>query len=363
MESSRSLHSVVARGGRDDDGSESRTSRLLAWLSEDWQPRLSVPMLLTLLSLIALVCVGCGVAALLASNSVVEVSARYDNVCGRRTHCSVQLRVPREVRTFTDIIFVSAAECSLLQMVAPIYFYYRLTSYGQNSRRYVKSRSDAQLQGAVLLTDEELADCNPRETTRAGKTQYPCGLVASTFFNDDFNVTSRGAVLSGDDWDASAIAWPSDVGVKFVVRPLDASESRVIERDGESLTLPPLDDQGLMVWMRPAALPDFSKLYRVIGATTLAADDVITVNIRNRFVHPSADGQKHVVLSTTSWLGGKNPFIGVLFLVCAGLLWASAIAIFFIDRYIPVARRKYGKRHHRRRHRCAMRARLTRCVQ
>lgn len=33
------------------------------------------------------------------------------------------------------------------KMAEPVYFYYKLTNYYQNHRRYVKSRNDAQLRG------------------------------------------------------------------------------------------------------------------------------------------------------------------------------------------------------------------------
>ena len=42
----------------------------------------------------------------------------------------------------------------------PIYVYYELHNFYQNHRRYVKSRSDEQLEGKFLPASE-LSDCDP----------------------------------------------------------------------------------------------------------------------------------------------------------------------------------------------------------
>lgn len=106
-------------------------------------------------------------------------------------------------------------------MVPPIYFYYKLTNYYQNHRRYGKSQDAKQLRGAVrkpsdcepLITvaDGQQSDfllpgkrewlqqqlVNNRTTTTSSsgggssgfgaKVLFPCGLVANTFFSDRFS--------------------------------------------------------------------------------------------------------------------------------------------------------------------------------
>ena len=63
------------------------------------------------------------------TSQIVEVSARYDRACPvNETLCAVNITLRKEMKR-------------------PVYFYYGLTNYNQNHRRYVKSRSDIQLRG------------------------------------------------------------------------------------------------------------------------------------------------------------------------------------------------------------------------
>ena len=96
-------------------------------------------------------------------------------------------------------------------MTAPVYVYYQLDNFYQNHRRYVKSRSDAQLRGETVVTSD-LEDCAPLtdfvEITPEGvtkkKTLSPCGLIANSLFNDTIALTTAGVVMA-----QNAIAWKS----------------------------------------------------------------------------------------------------------------------------------------------------------
>lgn len=63
--------------------------------------------------------------------------------------------------------------------------YYRLTSFYQNHRRYVKSMDSDQLKGkAVSASTLNGGDCKPLATIGSdNKIVYPCGLIANSMFN------------------------------------------------------------------------------------------------------------------------------------------------------------------------------------
>jgi len=280
-----------------------------------WQPILTPKWVILTFLIIGIAFIPIGAAVLAASGDVVEVEQRYDAVCGSAATCSVTLDIEDK-------------------MEGPVYFYYKLTNFFQNHRRYVKSRSDEQLSGEGSAS----SSCDPLENWD-GKTLYPCGLVANSFFNDKFTAevelmqddgTLAPAVpLADSNWDETNIAWASDIDVKFKdlylpPTPLPSS----LTRDGPRGQLPYLNDQHLMVWMRTASLSTFRKLYAVIDRS-LPKGSKLTVTVDNAFDSASYDGTKSVVLSTLTWVGGRNTFLGwayiIVGIVC--IVFALAFAI------------------------------------
>jgi len=79
------------------------------------------------------------------------------------------------------------------------------------------------------------------------------------------------------------------------------------------------------VWMRTAALPTFRKLYGKIESD-LEKGENIQVTLQNNYNTYSFSGKKKLVLSTTSWLGGKNDFLGIAYLTVGGICFVFALA-------------------------------------
>ena len=74
-------------------------------------------------------------------------------------------------------------------------------------------------------------------------------------------------------------------------------------------------------------------------AADIAAGSTVTVTLNNRYNTYRFNGEKHVVLSTTSWIGGHNPFLGIAYLVCGGSSFLFGVIFFFIAWRFP---RKLG---------------------
>ena len=83
--------------------------------------------------------------------------------------------------------------------------------------------------------------------------------------------------------------------------------------------------------MRTAALPTFRKLYGRIE-TDIMENDQLTVVIQNNYNTYNFGGSKTLVLSTASWIGGKNNFFGIAYLTIGGL--CISLAAVFIVLYI-----------------------------
>ncbi|KAL3640801.1 hypothetical protein CASFOL_015769 [Castilleja foliolosa] len=92
-----------------------------------------------------------------------------------------------------------------------------------------------------------------------------------------------------------------------------------------------IEQEDLIVRMRTAALPTFRKLYGRIE-TDLEAKEKITVTIQNNYNTYSFNGEKKLVISTATWIGGKNDFLGRMYMTVGGasLCFAILFALLFI---------------------------------
>merc|ERR1719253_1894696 len=77
-----------------------------------------------------------------------------------------------------------------------------------------------------------------------------------------------------------------------------------------------IGNEEFIVWMRTSGLPTFRKLHRVIN-TDLKKGQTVLLYVNDVFPVTAFDGTKKIVLSTTTWIGGKNTFLGAAYISVA----------------------------------------------
>lgn len=255
----------------------------------------------------------------------------------------------------------------------PVYLYYRLTSFYQNHRRYVKSLDLNQLRGHFVDNGTIASGtCTPLRTGANGVAYYPCGLIANSIFNDTINsptlVSSSGGQTSQNySMTNRGIAWASDLQLygkteynNSDVLPPRNWQKRFPDGYTDEHPIPDLSTyEEFAVWMRTAGLPTFSKLARrndhdvmVAGTYEISIYDCKSlVAIRNMlltrlvFDVKSYGGTKTLLISTRTVMGGKNNFLGIAYIVVGGLCIVLGvlftIAHLIKPRYVkPVCRRQ-----------------------
>jgi len=310
--------------------------------------------------MIGIVFIPIGFALLMSSNMVREIKIDYTNCKSDKQNLSCADVIARDI--------YESCKCSQVFYLdedyeRDVFVYYGLTNFYQNHRRYVKSRGDKQLLGQL----DSLGDCEPfayGPVGAAGKRRpiAPCGAIANSLFNDTFTFYRFDEKRSGGKFSHvpvlnTGIAWATDLSAKFKNPKL--REGQKLKDAFQGFDHPPnwrhniweMDDkveanngfayEALVVWMRNAALPSFRKLW---GRFNHQAEEYkfglprgkYMVEVSYNYPVSGFKGTKKLIISNTSWLGGKNPFLGVAYIAIGFICLLLSGVFLFIHR-------KFGK--------------------
>ncbi|KAF2755520.1 Lem3/Cdc50 [Pseudovirgaria hyperparasitica] len=210
----------------------------------------------------------------------------------------------------------------------PVFLYYRLTNFYQNHRRYVSSLDVDQLNGK--FRDNGTiggSDCDPLKADGNGTAYYPCGLIANSLFNDTINQPYKvddnnniyGMTENGIAWGSDADLYGDTAYKADQVVPPPNWQPRYENGRYNDSTLPNLHtDYAFQVWMRTAGLPAFSKLALRNDNEAMKLGRY-RIEIASVFPVTTYGGTKSILLSTRTVMGGKNPFLGIAYVVVGGL--------------------------------------------
>lgn len=316
-----------------------------------WQPILTAGTVLPAFFVIGIIFIPIGIGIFVTSNNIREYEIDYTGI-DPSSPCNKCLNVSWNSTPCVCVINFTLNYA----FESNVFMYYGLSNFYQNHRRYVKSRDDSQLNGDKNSLTNPSKECDPYRVNQ-NKPIAPCGAIANSMFNDTLTLYR---IVNGTEKDITltknGIAWWTDKNVKFrnpsgngsdTLKDIFKDTTKPINWQKPVYELDPTNpdnngfvNEDFIVWMRTAALPTFRKLYRLIEKNEKPfALEPGNYSLKVEYNYPvlSFDGRKRMILSTISWMGGKNPFLGIAYITVGSIC-------FFLGVVLLIIHHKYGNR-------------------
>ena len=267
-----------------------------------WRPVPTILSIVIVFAIFGILFIILGIVLLIYSNKVKSAEIEYTD-CTLGQICNKQLTLENDIDS-------------------PVFVYYQLNGFFQNSRRYVKSKETDQLTGDDISVHDECEPAeknkemgfSPSQTALDGSAldpeayAVPCGLMAKTFFNDTFSFSIGSTDLTVDE-----------TNIAF-----DKDKKLYDENPDRSKQWMDMTNEHFLVWMRPSGLPNPKKLWGRIDRD-LKQGEKIDIVINNNYDVSNYKGKKKIVLSNATKFGGKNKFLGISYIVVGALSILCAI--------------------------------------
>ncbi|KAL9189897.1 hypothetical protein ACHAXT_009572 [Thalassiosira profunda] len=356
-----------------------------------WQPLLDPKWVIAAYLMIGIIFIPTGVVIRNKSDNLIELKTIYeshlkDGPAADVTGCEIgdnpnQMFLADPQQTCQIQMTVPSDR----DMEPPVLVHYEIDNFYQNYRRYFFSRDQYQLFGSLSQSKVSADECAPLNEINGIKIN-PCGLIANTLFNDviqlDSIVGPDGEVIENAPLVETGIAWASDLEWKYRQPEGFTSEQCAscdecdcteegwscrepyVDEDGNCwryyypmddttqylyetypMVVSPLDgvlNEHFVVWMRTAALPHFRKLYGYIEQP-IPAGSTLTFSVQANWAVQRFEGAKGLVVSESYIFGGKNHWLGTLFIIVGSI--AGGLGLLFLAKEV-IKPRKMGDRNY-----------------
>jgi len=215
-------------------------------------------------------------------------------------------------------------------MKPPILLYYSIAPFHQNYNDYIKSKVNKELMGQQVSQAMREKKCvKPTRETADGQQIVPCGMQATSLFNDTFEIVNHTIDKNHISWktDEDRFNNPQD----YPARPgtswlFQRYPTVVTEAEG-------VKNEAFVEWVRPSALPRVWKNYGWLHHE-LPAGQMVKVNINSSFPLTKG-GFKAFIMTEFRALGGRHSYFAFAVLIGSAVSTLLGFMAIIIGKCCP----------------------------